>query len=458
MNHVLTAKGQVYFISILLIVLSSCLLSCASKDSTAPIQEAPVGVNERIIPNASAVGALLNADGSSTGCSVSFLNDRYAITAARCIGQANPSNYQVVIESPIYPSTPSIQLATLVVHPLWNSLEVSQSQNHVAAVRSQMVGYYQGAASYDLAVLSLVSPKLDGIYFEPVTSRSVFTQVESLFFSTSVTATSREGATLTIAEQNETTLTSLDYGPTSTITGGAAAFKRLEDDSVILVGISSGGDGQGVMFTRVSAHLSFIRDVLIGDYSANVDPNRYQIQVSGPQAQPNDPIYDPGQNEFDCSMMSDGFCDPNCRPVEDIDCRTTIDETMGSTFGAPCIEGSDCLSRLCVGITELRYVCSAFCNPSRPNDCPPGFSCIADTQNDYVCGPTPETMMMSTGEPSELKLFGADCQNDAQCTTQTCISYQGQRWCSQRCTDDNQCPLSYVCGSVMMGRACVPPQ
>ena len=35
-------------------------------------------------------------------------------------------------------------------------------------------------------------------------------------------------------------------------------LKRLEDDSVILVGISSGGDGQGVMFTRVSAHLNSI--------------------------------------------------------------------------------------------------------------------------------------------------------------------------------------------------------
>ena len=75
----------------------------------------------------------------------------------------------------------------------------------------------------------------------------------------------------------------------------------------------------------------------------------------------------------------------------------------------------------------------------------------------YVCAP--EQMMSGSGsDPVELRLFGADCDNDAQCTTQACITHQGSRWCSMRCMQDDECPLSYVCGMVSGGRACVPPQ
>jgi hypothetical protein len=461
MREHLTKKRNISLTSVSIVALILLFFGCAADDRYLPMQEQAVGANERLIPNASAVGALVNANGSSTGCSVAFLNDRFAITAARCITQANPASYMVVTESPIEPSSPKIMLASLIVHPLWNSAEISQSRNHVVSVRNQMPGYYGGTASYDLAILSLVTPKLDGVYFEPVSSMSSFFEVETLFFSASVAGESRDGSQLSLIEQNTTTLTSLDYSPLSNTLGGGAALKRIDEGGTVgsvLVGLASGGDGQGVMFTRISPHMAFIGDVIRGEYSANVDPNRYRIQVDGPSSMMTDPIEMNPPLPFDCTMMSDGFCDPNCRTGEDIDCIITVEEPTGSTFGAPCIEGTDCLSRLCLGITEIRYICSAFCNPFRPNDCPPGFSCIPDTDGDHVCGPTPETVMMSTGEPTELRLFGANCQNDAQCTTQACITHQGQMWCSQRCSSDDQCPLSYECGAVTGGRACIPPQ
>ena len=54
------------------------------------------------------------------------------------------------------------------------------------------------------------------------------------------------------------------------------------------------------------SHVRFISDVVSGAYSANVDTNRYRIEVEGPVVNPN-PIDMPETN-FDCSTMSDGFC------------------------------------------------------------------------------------------------------------------------------------------------------
>ena len=280
MREHLTKKRNISLTSVSIVALILLFFGCAADDRYLPMQEQAVGANERLIPNASAVGALVNANGSSTGCSVAFLNDRFAITAARCITQANPASYMVVTESPIEPSSPKIMLASLIVHPLWNSAEISQSRNHVVSVRNQMPGYYGGTASYDLAILSLVTPKLDGVYFEPVSSMSSFFEVETLFFSASVAGESRDGSQLSLIEQNTTTLTSLDYSPLSNTLGGGAALKRIDEGGTVgsvLVGLASGGDGQGVMFTRISPHMAFIGDVIRGEYSANVDPNRYRI-------------------------------------------------------------------------------------------------------------------------------------------------------------------------------------
>lgn len=432
---------------------------CANDETVSPPQEMLMGANQRVLPNSSAVGALVTASGTNTGCSVAFLNETYAITAARCIEDPNPSSYQVVLDDVLTNTSQAIPVATLIIHPLWNSSEIGQSRNHVTAVQNRQAGYYTGAASYDLAVLSVVSPKLDGVYFEPIQRSAPFSRVETLYFSTSATGVSRTGNPLNIANQTISTLTALEYSLISSTKGGGAAMISLDTGRAALVGVASGGDGQGIMFTKVSAHFSFIGDIINGAYSANVDTNRYLVEVEAPPVDPNmNTQPDPGPTDFDCSMMSDGFCDSNCRSGEDFDCRMVTEMPTGSAFGTPCNSGADCLSRLCVGITEIRFICSAFCNPNRPNDCPNGFSCVEDTEGDYLCGPTQETVMMSTGEPTELRLFGADCSNDDQCSSRVCISHQGQRWCSQRCMNTDECPISYVCGAVTGGRACIPPQ
>ena len=430
--------------------------ACAADTTVQPSMDVPIGVNEQqSIAYGEAVGALFLNNGTATGCSVAFINDRYAVTAARCIEQ-NPFDYKILIESPANPSSPGFTLDSVIIHPLWNSGEIGQARNHVNAIRNRMPGYYASAPSYDIAVLSVATPKTDGVYFVPLQSANILQTVDTIYFANSVMDTSRAGRPLAISANNPTTMTSLEYSLISSTKGGGAASIDLGGEGVALIGIASGGDGQGVMFTQVSPHARFISDVVSGAYSANLDTNRYRIEVSGPE---NPPPVEVPETTFDCSMMSDGFCDPNCRQGQgDIDCQMQVEERTGAEFGAPCFEGIDCLSRLCLGINEYRYVCSAFCNPYRPNDCPPGFSCIPDTEGDHVCGPTPETVNMSTEDPEDLRLFGADCDNDAQCTTRACIQHNGQRWCSQRCTGDNECPLSYVCGTVPGGRACVPPQ
>ena len=433
------------------------LIACAADPVVTPMEEIPIGANQQQnLAYSKAVGALFLNNGMPTGCSVAFINERYAITAARCIEQ-NPFDYKIIIESPAEPSAPGFALDSVITHPLWNSAEIGQARNHVTSVRNRMPGYYASAPSYDIAVLSVAIPKADGVYFVPLQRASPFQSVDTIYFATSVMDTSRAGRSLMITDSNSTTITSLEYSLISSTKGGGAAYVSLGGDGAALVGVASGGDGQGVMFTQVSPHVTFISDVVSGAYSANVDTNRYRIEVEGPAMNPNQMVM-PEMN-FDCSTMSDGFCDPNCRlNMGDIDCQMMVEERTGASFGASCINGRDCISRLCLGINEYRYVCSAFCNPSRPNDCPPGFSCIPDTEGDYVCGPTPETVMMTTGEPQDLRLFGADCENDAQCTTRACIQHNGQRWCSQRCMTDENCPLSYVCGAVSGGKACVPPQ
>lgn len=439
----------------LMMIGLTLISSCAKDEAIAPMVPTPVGANQQVIPNQTAVGALINASGQPTGCSVAFIGERFALTAARCIGEANPSLYSVSIDSPIGPSSPRLGLATIVVHPLWNNTELNQSRSHIEAVRRGQPGYYASTASYDLAVITLSLPKADQTYLDPLPSSASFDALETLYYANAELGSSRSGSRLTISERTPTTLTSLEYSLLASTIGGGAGMVTLDSGRGALVGIASGGDGQGTVFTLVGAHSLFIGDVIRDEYSASNDPNRYRITVNGPQVTEPEPIE---QNGFDCSMMSDGFCDRNCRRGEgDIDCQEVVVEETGSEFGSPCTLGSDCRSRLCLGINPTRYVCSDFCNPYDPTPCPRGFSCVMDTEGDTVCGPTPEITNQSGNDPAELRLFGANCENDAQCTTGNCITYQGQKWCSERCSNNDDCPISYICGSLSRGRACIPP-
>ena len=453
-HYIQSAKSSI----MLLIALSAIFISsCAQDETLSPTPPPPNGANEQALPNQTAVGALRLLGNDSMRCSVAFISAQYALTAARCITQTNPSLYTIHLDSPVDQMAAGLTISAISIHPLWNSSEIGQSRAHLQSLRMNQPGYYAGAASYDLAVLQLTTPKLDGTFLDPLRGSSLFESVETLYYTDSEVGVSRSGGRLRVTERTPTTLASIEYSLIASTTGGGSAVITLDSGRTALIGLASGGDGQGTVFTLVGIHSTFISDILNGLYSPNADPNRYRIEVSGPTMVEPEITDDP--NGFDCTTMSDGFCDRNCRRGDgDIDCEMMVEEPEGSSFGAPCSSGSDCLSRLCLGINQVRFVCSDFCNPNAPTPCPRGFSCIGDNEGDYVCGPTPETINNSTGEPTELKLFGADCRNDAECTTSACISYQGQRWCSERCMNDDQCPISYICGAVSGGRACVPPQ
>ena len=448
------------FCVISLMFLGSWITGCAEEPQSSLMQtDPPLGANQTSGANQFAVGALLNPAGTFTGCSVAFIDAQRALTAARCVASQPNGPYSISLMSPVTPSSMKLPVSTITIHPLWNSTETTRAQEHVSALSQGQLGYYTSAASYDIAVLTLSTPKTDTDWFEPLRVVGEHQQVETLYFLASSLGVERTGGVQPIQENTPTTLTTLLFSTITTTMGGGAALINLDNGRAALAGIASGGDGRGTLFTRVTPHLSFISDVIQGVYSPSNDLARYRVSIVDNGEMPIDT--NPGTNPmptFDCAMMSDGFCDANCRSGADPDCMMDVEQREGVPFGASCIDGDDCLSRLCLGITEIRFICSARCNPYNPRDCPMSFDCIEDVEGEYVCAPEVQQQQPGNGDPPELRLFGADCSSDAQCTTRACIEHGGSKWCSQRCMQDSECPVSYVCGMVTGGRACVPPE
>lgn len=422
--------------------------------------EPPSGANQADFVNQNAVGALISGAGTFTGCSVAFITSKTVLTAARCVAN-NPNDlYQITTESPFTNTSLRLPVSKVTVHPLWNTAEEGRAQEHIAAIRQGQQGYYRSAASYDLAILELANPKGDDSLFEPFQGATEVPQVDTLYFAQLNISPERSGGSLVIQEHTTTTLTAMQSSTLTSTRGGGVAIVKLGGGGDALIGIASGGvpNQQGVIFTRVSAHFNFITDVLTGTYSLSNDLARYRVTVQGSGPETGGSDLGGIGDQFDCTRVSDQYCDLYCSTGEDIDCNPTVSERSGSPFGSTCLEGGDCISHLCLGVTETRYICSAHCDPARPNDCPANFECVMSNGGASVCAPRVDPLPGGGGGGGvELRLFGADCTQDAQCTTMACITHNGQKWCSQRCAQTEDCPLSYVCGPVAEGRACVPP-
>lgn len=408
------------------------------------------------------VGVLLNmTEILDVSCSVAFISPQYAITAAHCVNINVPfSNYKVVTNTPATISDPGHAIEAIFVHPLWSG-NIQIAEQHIQQLQTAQTSPLENTSWYDIAVIRLILPKSNEQAFTlgGLPQGGLF-GVTSISFSSGLNGLERISEMLSVSRANSTTFTILSPSTVSKTGGGGGAIISTPQNGGILVGIFSGGvQNVGALFTRVDAHQRFVTDVMMGqiggDYSilAGGDIGGGMID-GGREGNPNNPGPDRVDPTFDCTQESDQFCDVVC--LGDVDCEMMMTEDpTGSPIGYPCTGGEDCQSRLCLNISETRSICSEYCSPSQSDSCPPELECRMTTMNMYVCGPREETN--NGGPVEELLYFGADCTNDAQCTTRTCIDHGGRQWCSQRCMMDSDCPVSYVCTDVGTTRACTAP-
>ena len=405
------------------------------------------------------VGALI-VNGSLTGnavCSVVMISNTHGVTAAHCltVGTA-PTAYQVSFESPVIVSNGGATVLAVYVHPQWTG-NVAPAIEHIQNVQRSEPSSLQSTPWYDLAVIQLVEPIPDGVrYGLSALPSGGLLSINGDYFQSGANGITRASEAISVSHITSSTFTVLTSSIISQSGGGAGGIVSVanvngSNDSLVGV-LSMGLSGAGALFTRLDAHSRFIQDAMIGSLSG-----LYEIETTNPNNpdNPNNPNIpdDPNMPPFDCTQTSDGFCDVSC--VGDIDCGSNMTMmSRGAPLGAPCLEGEDCDSFFCLELNPMRSICSEFCGPNAL--CPTiGFECVMDTSGRGVCAPIVNEGPAPSG-PDELLLFGATCMNDAQCTTRACIEHGGRRWCSQRCMESSDCPVSYQCTAVTGGRACTP--
>ena len=130
----------------------------------------------------------------------------------------------------------------------------------------------------------------------------------------------------------------------------------------------------------------------------------------------------------------------------------------GGAVGAPCQNGADCASELCLQDVQLqRTYCTQQCVASQPGACPGDFVCeMAGDGNSYCLAPIPVDELCdqcATGEQcaSGLCVTVANVNNLQPFCSRACDPTPGQ---PQNCPNGYQCVVSQV-ASTLVG-ACVP--
>lgn len=115
-------------------------------------------------------------------------------------------------------------------------------------------------------------------------------------------------------------------------------------------------------------------------------------------------------------------------------------------YGAPCTDGGDCTSGLCIKSSTSTY-CTQYCNSSA---CPNGDKCVNLSGGGKACLPN----SASTG----TKKLGQTCASNLECISDICVQVPGQGYlCSQKCTvSKNDCPTGYTCANSTIGGLCIP--
>jgi uncharacterized protein (TIGR03382 family) len=113
--------------------------------------------------------------------------------------------------------------------------------------------------------------------------------------------------------------------------------------------------------------------------------------------------------------------------------------------GAPCVDGEECVSGVCLLTSDGDGVCTDLCSES--SDCPTGFGCAAIDEI-QVCIP-------ATGGGTGGDL-GDACTDDGQCASDLCApSIEGGGVCSQLCDEATSCGAGFSCEPVVGGSICL---
>lgn len=152
------------------------------------------------------------------------------------------------------------------------------------------------------------------------------------------------------------------------------------------------------------------------------------------------------------------FCSQPCKPDKD-ECpvgfrcrlfghlyRYLCSKASGGEIGTLCNKNGTtaCKSGICIspGPGAINKICSQACDGDIK--CPGGFEC--DLTKKYCI---PKTGKKKIGEP---------CTSPQECVFGTCASdSQGKSFCTQRCTEDSQCPSKFECRNLeFTQRYCLP--
>ncbi len=391
------------------------------------------------------IGALVINQNLTSACTAAAINQNYILTSARCIVPGLPfSAYQYYpSENSISSVSRSIHVSNINIHPLWRSNSVWESQ-HFDALNMPQNDPFNTGDWYDIAILKLSEPLGQAVPLPP-SSQPGNQEIVIAGYVSNANRLSQNISTQRISSVQKSIFNVQGNSPICGTAGGSAAFLTTNSTQYEIIGIFSFADcSQGLAFTALYPHKSFIADALQNNIS--MDPNAYVIQGGIPNNNddPNNNNNNNNTTGFDCAMTSDGFCDSSC-PSLDVDCMQDP-FNPGASFGESCTGNIDCASRICAQDSMGRKFCSQLCSMG----CPQNFECIdlPNTRSD-ICGPKapagPAPM-----NPGELQLFGGPCTNDSQCFSGAC--YQG--FCTETCTNNESCPLGFECLAAGNRRLC----
>jgi MYXO-CTERM domain-containing protein len=138
--------------------------------------------------------------------------------------------------------------------------------------------------------------------------------------------------------------------------------------------------------------------------------------------------------------------------VDFINANSDPNQPGGGGFGAPCDEGAQCQSGVCVtgGPVPPGGGASGFCSElcGGANGCPNGFECAQVDPDNAVCLPSD-----SPEPPGEI---GDPCTAGDECVSGLCAVGEDDGICTETCLTSLDCPDGFSCEEIDGGSVCLP--